>query len=102
MTLLAPTLQLFFTERMVNQRQASTATIYAHRFDAANDERTGILARSGRPDALADALERLIVSPELRAQIGRAGQERYMEEYTTAAMRRRFFASLEDVVQRRR
>src|SRR5207249_1403215 len=32
--------------------QASTATIYAHRFDAANDEATGILGRSepGVPD----------------------------------------------------
>jgi site-specific recombinase XerD len=31
MTLLAPTLQLFFTERMVNQRQASPATITSYR-----------------------------------------------------------------------
>ena len=31
MTLLAPTLQLFFTERMINQRQASTATITSYR-----------------------------------------------------------------------
>jgi NAD dependent epimerase/dehydratase family enzyme len=32
--------------------QASTATIYAHRYDAANDERTGILggAEPGAPD----------------------------------------------------
>jgi hypothetical protein len=31
MTLLAPTLQLFFTERMANQRQASPATITSYR-----------------------------------------------------------------------
>jgi glycosyltransferase involved in cell wall biosynthesis len=58
------------------------------------DRRTGVLARSGQPDALADALELLLVSAELREQVGRAGRERFMEEYTTAAMRGRFFREL--------
>jgi glycosyltransferase involved in cell wall biosynthesis len=58
------------------------------------DGHTGVLARSGQPDALADALERLLLSAELREQIARAGKERFMEEYTTAAMRRRFFDKL--------
>jgi glycosyltransferase involved in cell wall biosynthesis len=65
------------------------------------DGRTGALARSGSPEDLADALERLIASPELRAEIGRQGQERYEEEYTTAALRRRFFARLEEIVRDR-
>lgn len=66
------------------------------------DRRTGMLARSGQPEALADALEPLLVSPELRREIGEAGRERYLQEYTTAAMRRRFFARLEEAVGRKR
>jgi glycosyltransferase involved in cell wall biosynthesis len=65
------------------------------------DGRTGVLARSGQPEALADALEPLLAAPELRQRIGRAGRERFMEEYTTAAMRRRFFANLQEAVERR-
>jgi glycosyltransferase involved in cell wall biosynthesis len=65
------------------------------------DGRTGVLARSGSPEDLADALERIIASPELRAEIGRQGQERFMAEYTTAALRGRFFARLEEIVKDR-
>jgi glycosyltransferase involved in cell wall biosynthesis len=65
------------------------------------DRRTGMLARSGSPQDMADALEPLLVSRELREQIGRAGRERYLEEYTTAALRRRFFAEFERVYERR-
>jgi glycosyltransferase involved in cell wall biosynthesis len=59
---------------------------------------TGMLASSGRPQDLADAIEPLLLSGEQRAQIGRAGRERFLQEYTTAAMRRRFFARLAEVV----
>jgi glycosyltransferase involved in cell wall biosynthesis len=62
---------------------------------------TGVLARSGAPEALADALQRLLVAPELREQIARAGQQRYLAEYTTAALRKRFFARLEEVLSDR-
>jgi glycosyltransferase involved in cell wall biosynthesis len=64
--------------------------------------RTGVLAASGRAAALADALEPLLASPELRARIGAAGREDYENEYTTAAMRRRFFAALGEIVDGRR
>jgi glycosyltransferase involved in cell wall biosynthesis len=62
------------------------------------DGRTGMLARSGAPEDLAEALEPLLRSPTLRAEIGAAGRERYLEEYTTAALRRRFFARFEEVL----
>jgi glycosyltransferase involved in cell wall biosynthesis len=62
---------------------------------------TGVLARSGDPEALADAIEPLLLSPERRAQIGHSGRERFMEEYTTAAMRIRFFTRLEEIMQDR-
>jgi glycosyltransferase involved in cell wall biosynthesis len=65
------------------------------------DRQTGMLAHSGQPDALANALEPLLVSPALREQLGRAGRERYLQEYTDAAMRKRFFQSFEEILQRK-
>jgi glycosyltransferase involved in cell wall biosynthesis len=59
-----------------------------------DDRRTGVLARSGEPAALAEALEPLIASRELRARYALAGRERYRMEFTDAAMRRRLFAEL--------
>jgi glycosyltransferase involved in cell wall biosynthesis len=59
------------------------------------DGRTGVLARSGEPAALAEALQPVLASPELRRELGRAGHERYLWEFTDAAMRARFFAALE-------
>jgi glycosyltransferase involved in cell wall biosynthesis len=61
--------------------------------------RTGQLASSGEPSALADALEALLVSPSQRHAIGQAGRESFMREFTDAAMRRRFFENLEQVRQ---
>jgi glycosyltransferase involved in cell wall biosynthesis len=58
-------------------------------------ERTGILARSGEPEALADALAPLLASSELRRNLGGAGRELFGREFTDAAMRGRFFANLE-------
>jgi len=60
---------------------------------------TGLLARSGEPSALADALEPLLVSATLRAEVARAGRQRFMREFTEAAMRRRFFGTLEEIAQ---
>lgn len=57
--------------------------------------RTGVLAPSGEPRALADALAPLLASGARRAELGRAGQERFQREFTDAAMRKRFFASLQ-------
>jgi len=65
------------------------------------DRHTGVLARSGEPEALADALELLLTSADLREQVGRAGRERFIEEFTDVAMRRRFFEQLERLLSRR-
>jgi glycosyltransferase involved in cell wall biosynthesis len=64
-----------------------------------DDGRTGVLAGSSRPEALADALQRLLDSPERRAQLARAGRQRYLEDFTTAAMRERVFARLRQLIQ---
>jgi glycosyltransferase involved in cell wall biosynthesis len=57
--------------------------------------RTGMLARSGAPSALAEALQPLLVSPQLRAELGRAGRDRYLRDFTHTAMRERFLAALD-------
>ncbi len=61
-------------------------------------ERTGMLARSGEPEALADALEPLLVSADLRESVGRAGRERFLRDFTDAAMRKRFFRELQQLL----
>jgi glycosyltransferase involved in cell wall biosynthesis len=63
------------------------------------DGRTGLLSRSGEPGALADALEPLLSSPERRREVGQAGRESFMSEFTDAAMRKRFFNNLEQILQ---
>lgn len=57
--------------------------------------RTGMLARSGEPAALADALEPLITSASLRRDVALAGHESYSKQFTDSAMRARFFGELE-------
>lgn len=63
--------------------------------------RTGMLARSGDPADLADALEPLLSSAEARAAIGRAGRERFAAEFTDVALQRRFFEAFEALVRAR-
>lgn len=64
--------------------------------------RTGLLARSGESAALADALEPLLRSPELRQAIGLAGRRRFERDFTEDAMRARFFAELRALRPERR
>jgi glycosyltransferase involved in cell wall biosynthesis len=63
-----------------------------------DDGETGVLARSGAPADLADALQRLLTSPALRRRLGRADRERFNREFTDDAMRERYFAELETVL----
>jgi glycosyltransferase involved in cell wall biosynthesis len=64
--------------------------------------RTGMLARSGEPQALADALEPLLSSADLRRELGRTGHESFLRDFTDAALQRRFYATVERLVQERR
>ncbi|MCW3030878.1 MAG: glycosyl transferase, group 1 [Solirubrobacterales bacterium] len=66
--------------------------------DIVENGRTGVLARSGAPADLAVALEPLLTSPTLRRSLGAAGRERFMRDYTDDAVRRRFFAALQEIV----
>jgi glycosyltransferase involved in cell wall biosynthesis len=58
---------------------------------------TGMLASSGEPSALADALQPLLESASLRRELGRAGRERFLSDFTDTAMQRRFYAALEQI-----
>jgi glycosyltransferase involved in cell wall biosynthesis len=64
-----------------------------------DDGLTGVLARSGEPDALADALEVLLGDADLRARIGRAGRESFLRDFTDQALQRRFFAGLQALLE---
>jgi glycosyltransferase involved in cell wall biosynthesis len=66
--------------------------------DIVEQGRTGMLARSGDPADLAAALGPLLASRELRRQLGEAGRERFMRDYTDEAVRTRFFTALQDIV----
>jgi glycosyltransferase involved in cell wall biosynthesis len=70
--------------------------------DFIEHERTGILASSGSPDALAAALEPLLAAPALRERIGAAGRESFTHDYTDVAVRRRFFKAIEEIEQEKR
>jgi glycosyltransferase involved in cell wall biosynthesis len=63
--------------------------------------KTGLLATSGAPNALADALEPLLSSAAQRDAIGRAGRDSFMRDFTDAAMRKRFFRQLQQVIEAR-
>jgi glycosyltransferase involved in cell wall biosynthesis len=65
------------------------------------DGSTGVLARSGDPVDLADAIEVLVASPGLRAQLGEAGRQRFLSEFTDVALRRRFFHHFERIAGER-
>jgi len=67
--------------------------------DFIQDGRTGVLARSGAPGALADALEPLLSSPSQRGALGRAGRESFMREFTDVAMCERFFEQMDRILQ---
>jgi colanic acid/amylovoran biosynthesis glycosyltransferase len=53
---------------------------------------TGLLVTPARPDELADALERLLADPELRAAMGRAGREKVVREYNPETLASRLQA----------
>lgn len=54
--------------------------------EAVSDGETGRVVPPGRPEALAGALEELLESAALRARMGRAGRERYEDEFTFRRM----------------
>lgn len=56
--------------------------------EAVCHEKTGLLTPCGDPEALAEAMLRLLSRPEERAAFGRAGRELVLERYSMPAMAR--------------
>jgi len=65
-------------------------------------DETGLLVPSGQPHALADALNRLLASPELRRTMGAAGRTRMREEFTFEAQAKQYGALFEKLLAKRR
>lgn len=65
------------------------------------DGETGRLARSGAPADLADALEPLLASPTLRREVGAAGRERFLHDFTNEAMCKRFAENARRLIAQR-
>lgn len=51
-----------------------------------DDGKTGLLVPHADADALASALEKLIRSPDLRQSMGKAGREKFLQEFTIEHM----------------
>ena len=68
--------------------------------EAVVDGVTGLLVEPDNPEALADALERLLESRELRAAMGRAATERIRREFSLDAAADRMAALFEQVAPR--
>jgi glycosyltransferase involved in cell wall biosynthesis len=58
--------------------------------EVVQDGTTGLLARDGDPDDLADKIRRLLNDPGLRDRLTAAGRARAMETYSSTAAARRF------------
>jgi rhamnosyl/mannosyltransferase len=64
-------------------------------------ERTGLLVPPGDPDALADALNRLLGDGRLRASLGQAARARVQQEFDREAMIERTLGVYDEVVGHR-
>ncbi|HEY2537315.1 MAG TPA: glycosyltransferase family 4 protein [Solirubrobacteraceae bacterium] len=57
-----------------------------------DDGETGLLVAPGRPDELADALERLIVEPSLGREMGARARQKVVREFNTDGSARELYA----------
>jgi glycosyltransferase involved in cell wall biosynthesis len=69
-------------------RRAIVATSVGENPLVIDDGRTGLLVPPGRPDALADALSRLLQDPALRQRLATAAEDDYRERFTADVMAR--------------
>jgi glycosyltransferase involved in cell wall biosynthesis len=76
------------------------ATAVGGNMDAVADGETGLLVPSGRPEALAKALVRLVDSAPLRRAFGDAGRERAMATYRAAPTLRALQAMYDTLLER--
>lgn len=84
---------LVYLQAMANGLPCLCADGDAAKEVVANEE-TGLVVPYANPEKLADALQRLIESPDLREQMGQAGQARYEAQFTETAFEKRFLELL--------
>jgi glycosyltransferase involved in cell wall biosynthesis len=81
-----PLTQFYFSPLKVYEYMAAGRPVVASRLGQLETlivpEVTGLLVPPGDPKALAGALRRLKVEPELRARLGRAGRDAVLRDYT--------------------
>ncbi len=65
-------------------------------------ERSGLLVEAGDSDALARALERVLVSPEERQRLGKAGRALYASRFTPAVQAKKLLDVYRRVAGERR
>lgn len=68
--------------------------------DVVVNERTGLLVPTGDVEALATALDRVVRSPELRDELGRAGRASALARFTPAAAATQYARMYRDVLGR--
>jgi rhamnosyl/mannosyltransferase len=74
-------------EAMRAARPVVTTRLHGSGIDWVNqDELTGLTVEPGRPDALAQALNRLLEAPDLARALGNNGRRRYEELFTARKM----------------
>jgi alpha-maltose-1-phosphate synthase len=66
--------------------------------EVVEDGRTGILVPPGRPDALAEALNRLLADPALAHAMGQAGRQRVEAHFSWASIAQRTEQVYEDAI----
>jgi glycosyltransferase involved in cell wall biosynthesis len=68
--------------------------------EVVQDGETGLLARDGDPEDLADKIARLLDDPALRDRLIATGSARVRETYSAAATARRFLALYDAIAAR--
>jgi glycosyltransferase involved in cell wall biosynthesis len=81
------------------RRRAVVATPVGGTAEVVVDGETGLLVPPRDPDALADALRRLLADAELRQRLGDAGYERVREHFSAEAMTRRMLDIYDEVLR---
>jgi glycosyltransferase involved in cell wall biosynthesis len=66
--------------------------------EVVEDGRTGLLVPPGRPDALAEALNRLLADPALAHTMGQAGRQRVEAHFSWASIAQRTEQVYEDAI----
>jgi glycosyltransferase involved in cell wall biosynthesis len=75
------------------------ATLWRAIPDIVDDELTGLLAPIRNPEAIADRLERLLKSPELRIEFGRRGRKKFLARFTVAEYQRHLGAIFRSIAR---